>query len=230
MVSFCSFPSQGQIHRVDIVRKAAESDDGCGLYGGTASLVAEGACCRIFDAGSTRAKLDQHEMAGMEKEELWVFQFIPAQPKITEGDFVRVYWGTQPNFVGYSDSIPCGGPPWIILDTEIMAWDTDRWVGPEHTLQYADPNWVLTGEFGYVFDEAYGESFNVATLDWPSLFLAPWQPKFGPWQDYQILRERQNIDLCGRIHHTTVWGELVCSDEPWEDAKTDPNWIDNLFN
>lgn len=154
--------------------------------------------------GDSASKLRKIQLGG---------QSIP--DKIQDGDYIRIYWGTQPN-LQVPIGVPNGYGPWIQIDTpggiETLKWDGEKWVSENYSLEYAayEGAWVLLDEEEILAEFGTQTQPNIKCGTFPTGY------KFlrisGPPVDYKINQYQHKRDDYGFWHHTSLQVDLVAVD------------------
>ena len=130
------------------------------------------------------------------------------------GDYVKVVWGSKPNFYTPNEA-PDWGSPHICLSTPTgdvtLVWQDGKYESTDYTL-YFDSDWCLTGPEGYEY--CFGvDSFETSILcrGFPEGFA--FKKLSGPSLYYKILDFNHEVDDFGMYHHTAVTCDLKDKDE-----------------
>lgn len=203
------YPAPGYVHTVDIVRKRIKQNMGvmsqtnCDetiLYKNVASRV------------STLRKIDEN------RENSQSFGLTSANErtvslrapyllnKMTDGDYIRIPWGTRPNVFAPSLA-PNNAGPELWIDSPLgkikLSWDGTKYTDGTVTIsENSGGNWCLVhATLTHCF---VGSNFTCQQFPNGYKFL-----KYtGPPIDYRIISMDIQEDDMGRIHHYSAYIEL----------------------
>lgn len=158
---------------------------------------------------------DQVQGFGAESAKIRKFNlFPPTLPKkLINGDYIKVNWGSKPNFYSPADA-PDWGAPHICIETpfgtETLKWTNGKYENEDYSLSFVG-EWVLLGpeDFEYGFDVT---DFNTSILcrNFPSGYK--FKKLSGPSLYYKILDFNHELDDFSMYHHTAVTCDLLDKD------------------
>jgi hypothetical protein len=159
---------------------------------------------------------DQVQGFGAESAKIRKFNLFPQTlpQKLINGDYVKVPWGSKPNFYTPQDA-PTWGAPHLCISTpdgdRTLQWIDGRYESDDYFLSF-DSDWCLTGpdSFEYCF-EVFDFNTSVVCRSFPTgyRFIKP----SGPSIYYKILDFNHEMDDFGAYHHTAVTCDLKDKDE-----------------
>ena len=158
---------------------------------------------------------DQVQGFGAESAKIRKFNLFPQSlpKKLINGDYIKVGWGSKPNFYSPAEA-PEWGAPHICISTPdgdvTLKWADGRFESEDYSLAF-DEDWCLYGpEFEYCFGV---NDFNTSILcrSFPSGY--EFKRLSGPSIYYKILDFNHEMDDFGMYHHTAVTCDLKDKDE-----------------
>ena len=135
--------------------------------------------------------------------------------KIQDGDYVRIYWGTQPNVL-VPLGVPSGYGPWIQITTpggvETLKWNGTKWLNENYSLEYApyEGAWVLIDGVDIIAEFGPESNPQIKCGTFPTGYS--YLKITGSPIDYKINQYQHKRDDNGYWHHTSLQVDLVAFD------------------